>query len=144
MLDPHPPLASFPFALLTLVLIFELLSLRFKTEELRRASGFILLALIIIAPMTFFSGYFAADDASKSFQIPLEAIEEHRSFGKLFLLSLFPVALGKLTAELRHDKKAFRLGYLICLVVSLVLAASASYHGGKLVFIYGAAVNLKE
>lgn len=143
LFNPHPPLTGVPGTLLLLILGAECLSFFWKARESRRFAATLLYVLCIAAPLTYYSGYYAAEQASLSFEVPEEKIAEHQAYAKFFLISLIP-CLTLLLLERSQEKSsiAIRCFYLLFLSLSVVLGFLVSTHGGALVFDYGAGVEL--
>lgn len=141
--DVHPPLTSFPIVLITLTLAAELAALR-RPEEIYRRLGFLLLALLaILAPLTYYSGFWASESASRSFSVPQEAIAYHQSYALLFLGSVYVTLLLRWLSDVAvHGKRLFTALYLLSLLASVALVLLTGAGGGKLVFTYGAGVQL--
>ena len=148
MVNPHPPLSSFPFVLIVLLLIIELLSL--NSADADRWNGvtrFLVFALCAALPLTYFSGYFGADFAHRQFEVPDEAILKHQLWAKLSLLSgAVPVLLFFLADCSRSERpglaRRLRAVFRLSLLVLALFLARVSFLGGELVFSHGAGVEV--
>ena len=141
MYNVHLPFTGVPFALILAAVIFEAAGIFCRWNEGSKVAHKVLLLLLILAPITYFTGYWGADDANHTFQVPLDVIETHRSYGRLFLLVFIPTVLcSSLRAAAERRIYALELIYFAFLAASLVLVVIASSHGGALVFESGAAV----
>lgn len=143
ILNPHPPLSSVPAVLMTIVVAAELLSLigtKLPRDKIKYFSFIVLIIACCLSPLTYFSGYYASEYASQSFQIKQEIIVNHQIYAQLYLLSIFPLMLFAYLQIKEPQKKA--LYYLFCLflVLSYSLLITTSYKGGDLVFEHGAGV----
>ncbi len=148
MFNPHPPLSSFPFVLLVLLLIVEIVALIGKRRELcDTVARFLLLVVCIALPLTYFSGYFGADFANRQFVVPDEAILKHQLWAKLSLLSgLLPVLIFFLSQHAAAERPALaaklRWAYRLLIAVLCLFLARTSFLGGELVFTHGAGVSV--
>ena len=110
----HPPLAGFPLALLTTVLVLELAALRPGWEWLSRCAFVCLIASAVSVGLAFLSGYSASERASATFQVADELIGWHHTIGRLLLFCIIPsVAIRHLAEIAQHGAKAFRALYLV-------------------------------
>ena len=141
MLYPHPALSGAPIGILLIILISEGLGLFSKTpESYRRVSYFAVVCLVILSPFTYFTGYFAASDASQSFTVSQELIAEHQSFAKLFLLSLVPLFMFSVLRPKEVKLGTLNTLFYLFLLTSAAMVVLTSSHGGDLVFEHGAGV----
>ncbi len=145
MFNPHPPLTGFPAVILVLLATVEFFRLARGRAGLDTTSDLLLLALVLITPLTFLSGYLGAAGADRTFSVPPAAIELHRSSGRLLVILLVPTAVSALL--LRAAKKAggtepagVRRLYLFLLILALASCLWTGYLGGELVFGHGAGV----
>lgn len=140
----HPPLTVFPPALISVVLLLELVFLFRPYPWIRRVSEVNLALAGVGVVAAFFSGYQAITVAEKTFKIAPELIATHHQFGKLLLFAIIPtVTLGFLHSRATHGKSGFRAAYLFSLALSFALVVYACYLGGDLVFVHGAGVRAK-
>lgn len=137
----HPPFSGFPGVILVLLFALELLYFRkFVCESSTKSiATFLIIALCVISPFTYFSGYFGSEYASRSFEVSQEVIKEHQFYALLYLFSLFPLAI---LFYLRFLKPNLALYYRIFLIASLVLVLLTARLGGALVFEHGAGVEV--
>ena len=142
ILNPHPALSGFPPVLLTLLIVSELWSM-YSKRQMHSVQSFLLIVLAGTLPLTYFSGWWAADGASASFEVPDDAVAMHQLAAKAFSLSLFlPLLAFYLErsalddARRRHLQRLFRAGLLL----SFCAAAATGYLGGRLVFEHGAGI----
>ncbi len=145
MFNPHPPLTGVPATLLLLILAAEGLSFFWKAKEARSFATILLYVLCLLAPLTYYTGYFAAEHASRGFSVPEEKIAEHQAYAKFFLISLVPcLTLSILQRSREEESRIIRALYLIFVLLSAGLCLLVSSHGGALVFDFGAGVKLIE
>lgn len=143
--NPHPPLSGFPFVLLSLVVIAELVSIFRKDSNGRGFSRNLLYILCLFAPMTYFSGYWGAELSSQSFVISQDLISTHQGWAQLFLLSLVPcLVLSLLESHSEKVNLVLRYGFRVALLVCYALVILTSFQGGQLVFTHGAGVSASK
>lgn len=142
-LNPHPPLASFPFVLGIVLLVLELCARRSGVRGGGSGAVYVLALAAIVTPLTYLSGYTGASFADQAFVVPPAAIGTHQAFGKFLLLVLFlVVALGFARPHAKEDAAGVIDGlYLGALLLFLGVAAWTSFLGGELVFRHGAGVS---
>jgi uncharacterized membrane protein len=144
--NPHPPLSAFPSVLATLIFLAEIGSFFFisQKDNLRRLAKALLAACLFISPITYYSGYWGAEMASKTFKISDELISYHQMFAKIYLITLVSCGLFALLEVFDPLKrKALRLAFSVMVVLNLVAAILVSRQGGILVFEHGAGVSAK-
>jgi uncharacterized membrane protein len=134
----HPMAVHFPIALLSATVLFDLLSIRWGSENLRAASFYTLMLGVAGALISVVSGHLA-EEAVEHSGVPEQVLELHEKLG-FVTFWLFAGLLGLRIAErLRWiaERPALRmtvgLGGLVVLII-------ASYYGGSLVYEYGAGV----
>jgi uncharacterized membrane protein len=146
--NPHPPLSGFPVVLLTLLLLTEMTALFRPSPPNRQLQSFLLLWLLGFTVLTYFSGYWAFDQANQSFCVAEDLILRHQGYAKFTALLLVP--LGLIFALLQNDAghvaagRVLRALWRITLVTVWLIAAYTSSLGGKLVFAHGAAVHVSS
>lgn len=149
--DLHPFLASFPVAVISLVLLLELAALvasRFS-RELRMAAGINIVLGVPLIVLTLISGYDAGENASKMFEVPDQAIADHLFWGRMVLFAVIPLAIVKVTLlylELTQKPRntPFSLLYALLLLVTCSIILRAGTLGGELVFKHGAGVSVES
>ena len=138
----HPPLSSFPVALISSVVVLEMIGVFKRSKSLDMASSVLVVAAALGTAAAFFSGYFSFESASRSFHIPEAEIAFHHNLGRLLLFSVVPwVALHFLS---RRAGAGWRIAYLMCLAVVFGLTVTTGFYGGRLVFHFGAGVSLSD
>ncbi len=143
MINPHPPLTGVPITLVTLALGAECVSFFWRKNECRTFAATLVRILCVLALLTYYSGYFGAEQASLSFEVPKDRISEHQAYAKFFLISLIPcLSFSFLERNQEMNAGWFRPAYLFFLLLSAVLCILVSSHGGALVFDFGAGVDL--
>jgi uncharacterized membrane protein len=141
----HPPLASFPFALISVAAGLEFYSFFRPSSGIRAAIRINLVLAAIFVGLAFLSGYSASDSANLTFIIGDDVISEHHNYGRLLLFLIFPcAALEWIAAKAKFNTGLFRLLYLLALVGCVGLVICTGYLGGKLVFEHGAGVSAKK
>lgn len=145
MYNFHPVLTSFPFALLSCVLVAELLVLFWPKPFAGIATLWVLVCSILGTLAAFFSGYQASDLANASFVVSDSLIENHHSWGRLLLFAIFPcLALKYAAVNAKYSRNFFKASYLVLLVTCWLLALYTGYLGGNLVFKHGAGVRVQQ
>jgi uncharacterized membrane protein len=150
LINPHPPLTAGPPIIVLLLVIVQLCTAIFPrisvlkrfTSQLLFCRYFLLSMLILITPLTYYSGFwgeeFAEDLAvANKIDLPKDVIEEHESLAKLFLISLVPLALF---GFIRSEKRVVSALYCLFLLLSFGLVIATAHEGGELVFEHGAGV----
>lgn len=141
MVYPHPALSGAPAALVLMVVASEVLALASSAPvNFRRVSYFAIACLVVVAPFTYFTGYFAAAEASQVFSVPPELITEHQSYAKLLLLSLVPLFLFSILRPRETKLGVLNILFFVFLLTTTLLVFITSNHGGDLVFEHGAGV----
>jgi len=144
--NPHPPLAGFPFVMLCCVVFAELLAAFYRPKQCRKFAAVLLRALCVVAPLTYYAGYWGAEMANQTFSVSIDVIAAHQMKAKMLLLSLIPtLLLSILERQASEADEPFRLRvlYYFFLLVSFALVILTSYEGGDLVFIHGAGVSAR-
>lgn len=138
----HPPLSSFPIALVLTAAGLELLGLVWRKDFLRHAVSVNLVAAALGIVAAFLSGYGASDTAQKTFIISDDVIEAHHEVGVLLLIVVFPcVAMHFVRTIALRAKLLWHAAFYLLLAATVVLTVVAGYRGGKLVFEHGAGVS---
>ena len=150
MFNPHPPLTGFPLVVLVLAAGAECIaatglpwlsaSKMSITAECRRFSAILVKLLCVLAPITYYSGYWGSSFANQSFKIAEETIAAHQALGKSLIISLIPLLLFLLLSEQTPERALLRVCYRVFLSISLLLVILTSRQGGNLVFEHGAGV----
>ena len=139
----HPPFSSFPIVLFTVSIIFEIIGIYRNKDILISVARANLVAACVFMFAAFFSGYQAAENASISFKIPTEAIQDHHSIGKILLFISIPTAiLAVVSKTAKNNSKMFSIAFYIFLITCVSLAIYCGWLGGNLVFKYGAGVSV--
>ena len=141
MFNPHPPLAGFPFVILVLIASIEALNAVKPAVISKEVANVLLVLLCIISPLTYYAGYWGAEQASQTFTVSEDVIANHQLFAKMYLISLVPtMTFGQLKS--RGNSKIILVFYYLSLLLTLTLVSYASFLGGDLVFSHGAGVNV--
>lgn len=139
----HPICSAVATGTLFVVVVFELARVlqgeRFKGRD---ALPLLQLLLALTAAAAFFSGYRGAEEASKSFVVGRELIEQHHSLGRLFfILAAATAVAGAVSRAAVYQRTFFRSLYLVLLAGAVCSGIVAGYMGGSLVFEHGAGVS---
>lgn len=140
----HPPLASFPFVILVLIFVFDGLALLSKKESCSTCSSVLCITALPLSLLTYLSGYFSSEEASRAFSVSSDMISQHETWGKLLLLSLFALFVLRLCLDSAENPKIIFPLYGACLIGSLALAGYTSFLGGSLIFDHGAGVSAEH
>lgn len=137
----HPPFSAFPFALLLLASIAELVALVRPSPVTRRIAVWNLIAGSVGVALAFFSGYQAAETFQQRFVVDESLVQFHHLTGKVALISVVITLALRWAAEgaLFYRRTFFGL-YLAALTVTLGVVVYTGYLGGELVFTHGAGV----
>ncbi len=139
----HPPLTSFPFVLLWVVVALDVVGY-FNKKDFYRLSVIFAVAALVAAFVAYQSGHQASQHASITFAVADEVIGEHFLWAKIGLFVLVTMAIFKLVGLFaKFNKEIFRAIAGILAVVSAVIFSFVGHLGGKLVFEYGAGVKAK-
>ncbi|MBX7139309.1 MAG: DUF2231 domain-containing protein [Oligoflexia bacterium] len=140
MINPHPPLAAFPFALVLSTLLLESYCIwKRNYAGWKPTLKLLLRGAAVFTLLSFLSGYYANQVADGTFQVPDQPIALHHLIGKLALFCVPACAVIQRFA-LDGEKPAAVLTYRILLLLAAALVTFTGYLGGELVFTYGAAV----
>lgn len=126
-----------------LLLALEFVSCFFRrsvtSSEVLIVRELLLVSLIAITLLTFFSGLLGAPDASRFYSVPEDLINEHYLLGLAVLISTLMLApMGILIRRARYGVNILMFCYRGMLLLSLGLTLVAANLGGKLVFEHGA------
>ncbi len=137
----HPVLASFPFVIITSLVIYEIIANFFKFREINNFSLFLLALFVFFLIASFISGYQGYTYANQSFIVPEDKISKHHLYGKLLLfLCVIPISLKIVIAK--NKNKALACLYYSSLFLIFLFVTYTSYLGSQLVFKYGAGVQV--
>ena len=141
MLNLHPPVSAFPFALLVVAGLLELVRIFLRRDWVEHGITVCVAGAVCSAIAAFLTGYSAAERADGTFSIPDEVIAQHHNAGRLLLFAVIPCALLRgATIFATHGRIGFSLAYRALLTVCIGLVVYTGYLGGKLVFEHGAGV----
>ncbi|MCB0336032.1 MAG: hypothetical protein KDD62_06985 [Bdellovibrionales bacterium] len=135
----HPPLTSFPVALIVVGLGLELIASTFSHGPLKFSALIIVSLAAFFTILTYVSGYHGIQFVSPEQLLGNEdSLERHQLFGKLMLfLSVVTAALGvasHLATERRRLFRGLYWGMLFLCTVGILYTASL---GGALVYDLG-------
>lgn len=137
----HPVFSSLPFAFFSLLIAVELISYFSVAGSLRVAVDVLIPAIGIAVLLAFFSGYQGAEFVQTGSEALNEAVAVHHRSGKILLFFLFPfIGVFYAARYASQNQKAFRIIYLLLLVVCYALVIRSGFLGGDLVFSHGAGV----
>lgn len=141
----HPPLASFPVALLSVIFFLEILLIsrlfsRWGSVLRHTVTVNIILATIAVIA-TFFSGYRAMDLAILETSRLQDAVAYHQNLGRLLLFSMLACfAFYVISHKAQYLKNFFWMGYYLLLLLCMMLVIFTGYIGGDLVFTHAVGV----
>ncbi len=137
----HPVLTTFPFALLSVVVLLELWAAFRASDKLQFVISLNLVVACLGIGFAFLSGYQASELANKTFVIPDDVISQHHSYGRLALFLTAPcLALKYFSLKATYNRQGFRFAYLGFLALIYAFTIMTGYLGAELVFSYGAGV----
>ena len=137
MYNLHPLLSAFPPVLLSLSVISEIVFLFKRNEQIRLFANQLFVLCCLVTPLTYISGNYFADQASKTFEVSEAAIVHHYDMAKLFL---FSIILNGLVFYATRNTKHY-IYHLLFLSLNFMLLAYVGFLGGELVFSHGAGVS---
>lgn len=134
----HALIVSFPVALLTTAVLFELASLVLKKDGLRRTGFALLLVGVLAAGAAVLIGL-QAEDAIGHGNAIHHLLEEHETLA-FWTLGIFAVVgLWRLVRE-RKMATGERVAAFLLSLAGLGLLVDTGHHGGKMVFEHAAGV----
>jgi uncharacterized membrane protein len=143
MMHPiHPMLVHFPIALLSASVLFDLLSSRWRSDELRATSLYTLILGLAGALVSVASGAMAEEAAEHS-GIHERVLEIHETLG-FATFWIFAGLLGLRAAEWLGWFQERRCVSLALGLAAVAVLFVASYYGGSLVYDYGVGVTLQH
>ena len=137
----HPPLVSFPFALISVVVILELILLFYRSEIIAKAITVNLIFIVLTVVAAFFSGYQAMELANVKSDFLQDLVAYHHNMGRLLLFSTLACFVMYLAAQKASKRKIlFSLTYKLLLLLCFTLVIFTGYLGADLVFSHGIGV----
>lgn len=138
MINPHPPLSSFPIVISLLLVVSELLANKIETKKI---SNFLLLMLVVFSAVTFISGYFGFDYAGVMTDKTKLVVDLHQSLAKIHLIILlFFGLLYSLKYIYQVQNITLEIAYYSVFLLMIINILYLGYLGGELVFNHGAGV----
>jgi len=134
----HALVVSFPAALLTTAVLFELASLVLKKETLRHVGFWLLLVGTVGAGIAVLIGL-QAEDAIQHGNAIHRLMDEHEELAYFTLGTFAVVALWRLVRE-RKMGGGERVAAFVLSLAGLGFLADTGHHGGKMVFEHAAGV----
>jgi uncharacterized membrane protein len=136
----HPPLTSFPFVLLWVVVAFDLSEYLFKKDFYKFSVLFSVVSLVA-AFVAYQSGHQASQHASVSFQVADEIIGEHFLWAKISLFTLVTTVIFKVVGLFaKFNQNVFKLMAAALALATALIITWVGHLGGTLVFEHGAGV----
>ena len=134
-LNLHPIFVHFPIALFICALGLEVASLMLAKEILHQTAFHIYILAICIAPFTVLTGLFEANELHLNH--PVFII--HRAFA-FITLGISLMSLPVLAFFRTQGTKAYRIAFLIFLLMVTSSVSITAYNGGRMVYEYGIGV----
>ena len=134
-LNLHPIFVHFPIALFVSALGLEVASLILDKEILHRSAFHIYILAICLAPFTVLTGLFEAN--ALHLNHPVFII--HRTFA-FITLGVSLISLPIFTFIKAQGTRAFRIVFLIFLLIVTSSVAITAYNDGRMVYEYGIGV----
>ena len=138
MPNPHPAIVHFPIALLTVAVLFELLSRVLKREDFSRIGWWMQLSGTIVLALAVLSGIFARDTVTIGpLARPDFELHQQLAFAAagLFAALLF----WRIAAKSRIPEKHALL-YLVLLACGVAVLWAGAWYGGEMVYRFGVGV----
>ena len=132
----HPKLVHFPIAFFIGALGLEIASLVFKKENWHRAAIVIFVMAAAVTPLVVWSGLEEAEHLNLHHPV----LYMHKRFALLTMWGSL-AALPVLWFAHRRNKAAFRIIFLICLLIFTIFVTITGYNGGRMVYEYGVGVD---
>ena len=128
----HPIFVHFPIALFVSALGLEAASILWRKESLHQTAFHLYVLAACLAPFTVLTGWREAEELHLQHRI----LDIHRSFALLTMGgSLF--SLPFLWFIQKKTPQAFRITFLLCLILIVGFITVTAYNGGRMVFEYG-------
>ncbi|MCC6953322.1 MAG: hypothetical protein IT290_04325 [Deltaproteobacteria bacterium] len=145
IINPHPPLTSFPIALALLLVAFEVwvAARRPSAAPVGEVRIFLVIALLLAVSAAYYSGFWGLEYAADPSMLrPLTEREasDHQAFARVALILSFPFALFGYLASAR-PQRALRTVYFVCLMGLAMTLLWTGFQGGRLVFERAAGVS---
>ncbi len=134
----HPFLVHFPVGLLTTALVFDLLGVFLRREELTRVGWWAQLAGTIGIAAAVLSGLTAKGEAVIS-TLASETFNTHQQLAFLTAAAFTALLLWRVGSRTRIDPARQRL-YLILFTGALACLWTGAWYGGELVYRFGIGV----
>lgn len=135
MPNPHPLIVHFPIALLTIAVLFELLSRFLQREDFSRIGWWMQLSGTIGIALAVLSGIFAQDTVTIApLARPYFEMHQQMTFAAsgLFAALLF----WRIASKSRVPERYAAL-YLVLLACSVAVLWAGAWYGGEMVFRFG-------
>ncbi|MDZ4785357.1 MAG: DUF2231 domain-containing protein [bacterium] len=137
----HPPFVSFPFVLVTISFLFQLIGVYKNKNSILIASKSFITAALVFAILSYYSGHEASEKVNQTFTVADSLVGQHYLWAKIFLFTLIPCVLfGWIAFQAKFNKAIFESIFLVLLLFCLCLVIYTSWLGGSLVFDHGAGV----
>jgi uncharacterized membrane protein len=133
----HPKLVHFPIALFSTALILDILGRVFRKENLHEAAVVIYVIAAIFTPIVVWVGLW--EQQRLHLNHPVLAQHKLYAFGTMWL-SL--ISLPVLWLLKKAPRKVFRMVFTCLLLCIAVLVTVTGYFGGRMVYEYGAGVQI--
>lgn len=138
----HAALTGFPFAIVTALVIIEILKV-FKFKNLLLVRLFCSSLFFLYVIFAFTSGYIADWFLPEFNEATLKTYDEHYFLARILLfVSAIPLVFSYLIYK--DFKKNYYYFYLLFLFINLGLVLVTANHGGELVFEHGVGVTLPD
>ena len=135
---PHPVFASFIFPLLSLCIVFEILSFALDKKQWHVVITVTLAVTTLCAFVSYYTGFSEFEKLGDLPDKTKSIIENHQMFAKFFLISMVPTLLFSILRL--QNKFLLNVFFIIFFALSMFLGMLTSHKGGQLVFEYGIGV----
>ncbi len=132
----HPKLVHFPIAFFMGALGLEIISLIFKKENLHRTAVALFVMATLVTPLVVWSGLEEAEHLNLHHPV----LDTHKRFALLTMLGSF-AAVPVLWVTYKRNKTAFRIVFLIFMLIFATFVTIAGHNGGRMVYEYGVGVD---
>ena len=137
----HPVCSGFPVAVLTLLVVNELLVFFKREQSGIRIRFFLVCSLAFGSSCAFLTGYEASSLAGDLSEKVLALLSRHHATGRLLLINAFLISVFFwLSTFARYNQRLFHIAYYLTIFIQIGLTMYVGMLGGSLVFDCGVGV----
>ena len=140
----HPPIVHFAVAIPVLILLFEIINLFLKSKSLKITTSLLIALTVLIIFCAYLTGKTDAKVVLDSGTFNEVAdLKEHKLLGIYLVYATVIIFVFKLLS-LVINKTGFRIFYVFLLTLFVISILEQAEDGGKLVYKYGANVQIQN